>query len=253
MSTPLDKNLIDKQIESLPLWKQQAYQHFSSMIANDGNTFPCIPARIGFQSNNLRFSFIGDPRKFHSTVELAETLREYGKCSRNTGKYASLVVFFETPKEMLEDYNIEDYRELFWTVLNNVTALDKNEWPKDIPTDSAHHKWEFCFNREPYFVFCATPAHLVRRSRNFPCLLMAFQPRWVFEQINDSTSFGRTMKKLIRQQLANYDNVPAHPDLKWYGNEDNHEWKQYYLSDDEESPIKCPFMRMKNTFSKFLK
>ena len=97
----------------------------------------------------------------------------------------------------------------------------------------AHHKWEFCFDEEPYFVFCATPAHTLRKSRHFPFLLLAFQPRWVFEEINNSTAFGHKMKKLIRKRLIEYDAIPCHPDLKWYGQEDNHEWKQYFLSDDD--------------------
>ena len=253
MGLLLEKIWIDKQFETLPLWKQIAYKSFTSMVADDNNTYPCIPGRQGFLTNNLRFSFVGDPRELNSAKELAEALREYEKCSRDTGKYASLVVFFETSKELLENDDIEYFRELFWTVLNNVTTFDEKEWPEDIPSDPSHHKWEFCFDGEPYFTFCATPAHVIRKSRHFPCLLIAFQPRWVFEEINDSTAFGRNMKKLIRKRLVDYDRVPVHPDLKWYGNKDNHEWKQYFLSDDESSASKCPFMRMKNKLSSFLK
>jgi uncharacterized protein len=249
----LEKKWIDKQLESLPLWQQIAYRSFSSMVADDENTYPCIPARHGFLSNNLRFSFIGDPREDCSIKELADSLREYGKCSRHTGKYASLAVFFETPEDMLEDYDVENYRQLFWSVLNKVTTFDEMEWPEDIPTDPAHNKWEFCFNGEPYFCFCATPAHKIRKSRHFPSLLIAFQPRWVFEEMNDSTAFGRKMKKLIRKRIVEYDGIAGHPDLKWYGQEDNYEWKQYFISDDESSPSKCPFMRMKNKLSSILK
>src|SRR5438067_1081398 len=98
------------------------------MIADDKNTYPCIPARQGFLSNNLRFSFVGDPREVSSAKELADALREYGKCSRDAGKYTSLAIFFETPEEILEDYDVEDYRELFWSVLNKVTTFDEKEW-----------------------------------------------------------------------------------------------------------------------------
>jgi FPC/CPF motif-containing protein YcgG len=37
------------------------------------------------------------------------------------------------------------------------------------------------------------------------------------------------------------DGVPAHLSLKWYEQENNQEWKQYYLRDDETVPSKCPF------------
>lgn len=246
MEVLFDKEWLDKQLETLPFWKQEAYRSFSSTIADDANTYPCFPARQGFLTNNLRFSFISDPREESAAKELANALKEYGAISRDTGKYASFAVFLETPNDILDSYDVEDYRELFWKLLNNVTAFDQKEWPEDIPTEPSDPKWEFCFDGEPYFVFCATPAHEDRRSRNFPCLLLAFQPRWVFNDLNDTTVFGQKMKKLIRKRLVAYDGIPGHPDLKWYGQEDNHEWKQYFLSDDDSSPSKCPFNHMKN-------
>ncbi|APH06861.1 YqcI/YcgG family protein [Bacillus weihaiensis] len=251
MGELFEKIWFDEHLQTLSDWKKDAYESFSTIIADKDNTYPCIPGRQGFLTNNLRFSFAGDPRKVDSAKELSLALREYGKCSRETGKYASLVTFFETPKDLLDQFDVEDYRELFWKVLNQVTAFDEKEWPEDIPTDPTDHKWEFCFDGEPYFAFCATPAHEVRRSRHFPCFLLAFQPRWVFEEINDSTVFGQKMKKSIRKRLVEYDGMPGHPDLKWYGQSDNHEWKQYFLSDNETSPSKCPFMRMQQTLPNF--
>ncbi|KAA0545255.1 YqcI/YcgG family protein [Bacillus sp. BGMRC 2118] len=253
MSTLYDTKWLDDNIHTLPDWKKIAYQYFHSVVADDDNTYPCIPARHGLLTNNLRFSFLGDPRKSRSIEELASTLREYGKCSRGTGKYASLVVFFETDKELIESYEIDDYFNLFWSILSNVSSLDHADWPNHIPTDPAHHEWEFCFDGEPYFSFCTTPAHSVRKSRHFPSFMLAFQPRWVFEEISDSTAFGRNMKKQIRKRLVEFDGIPVHSDLKWYGNNDNHEWKQYFLNDDDTSPSKCPFMRMKTILSKFIK
>lgn len=241
MGVIFEKSWLDAQLGTLPSWQQTAYQSFSAMIADNENTYPCVPARQGFLSNQLRFSFVGDPREISSIKELADCLREYGKCSRSSGKYASFAVFFETPKDILESYDVEDYRSLFWSILNRLTAFDDKDWPEDIPSDPTHHQWEFCFNGEPYFVFCATPAHTSRKSRHFPSLLLAFQPRFVFTEMNNSTVFGRKLKKLIRKRICDYDGIPGHPDLKWYGQEDNHEWKQYFLSDDDSGATKCPF------------
>lgn len=246
MGAVFKKSWLDEHIETLPSWQQHAYQSFSAKIADDANTFPCVPARRGFLSDQLRFSFIGDPRKVHSIKELADCLRAYDKCARTSGKYTSLAIFIETPEEVLKDYDVEDYRNLFWTILNKLTAFDKQKWPADIPSDPTNHAWEFCFEGEPYFVFCATPAHQLRKSRHFPTLFMAFQPRWVFEDMNDSTVIGQKLKKLIRKRIDAYDGVPCHPDLKWYGQVDNHEWKQYFISDDDNSPTKCPFLKMQN-------
>jgi len=239
-----DRKWIEEHLETLPFWQQSAYSDFAATIADEANTFPCVPARMGFLSNHLRYSFVGDPREEQSIKELAQCLKEFAKSSQTFGKYTTLAVFFHIPNDMLASYEVVDYQHLFWTILNHLTKVDDIDWPEEIPTDPAHNEWEFCFNGEPYFISCATPAHKMRRSRHFSTLLMAIQPRWIFEEINDSTAFGRKLKKLIRQRIANYDALPGHPDLKWYGQEDSYEWKQYFLSDDNNSPSKCPFLRM---------
>lgn len=244
MGAVLEKHWLDKHSEALPIWQQTAYKAFSAMIADDANTFPCIPARKGYLSNELRYGFVGDPREVHSAKELADCLKAYDLCARTSGRFTSLAIFFETPEELLKGYEVEDYRQLFWSVLNRLTTFDDKDWPADIPSDPSHYEWEFCFNGEPYFVFCATPAHQLRKSRSFPTLFMAFQPRWVFADMNDSTVFGRKLKKLIRKRIDVYDAIPGHPDLKWYGQADNHEWKQYFISDDKRSPATCPFFKM---------
>jgi len=241
----LDKKWIEEHFETLPLWQQSAYIDFAAMVADEANTFPCIPARKGFLSNHLRYSFIGDPREEQSIKTLALCLKEYNKHCQTFGNYTTHTIFFKTPNDM-STFDVADYNNLFWSVLNNLTKFDEIDWPKEIPTNPSHNEWEFCFNGEPYFVSCATPAHKIRKSRHFSTLLMAFQPRWIFEEINDSTAFGRKLKKLIRQRINEYDDIPAHPDLKWYGQKGSNEWKQYFLSDDNDSPSKCPFLRMQN-------
>lgn len=239
-----DRKWMEEHLETLPFWQQSAYTDFAATIADEANTFPCVPARMGFLSNHLRYSFVGDPREEQSIKKLAQCLKEYAKFSQTYGKYTTLAVFFHTPNDMLNHFKVTDYQQLFWTILNNLTKIDDIEWPEEIPTDPTHTEWEFCFNGNPYFISCATPAHKLRRSRHFSTLLMAIQPRWIFEEINDTTAFGQKLKKLVRQRIADYDALPGHPDLKWYGQEDSYEWKQYFLSDDNHSPSKCPFSRI---------
>ncbi|RBW69249.1 YqcI/YcgG family protein [Bacillus taeanensis] len=241
----LEENLLD-----LPKWQRDAFLKFANMINDDANTYPCVPGRQGFQLDHLRFGFSCDPRKSESYYTLAALLKQYSECSRDTGKYASLVVIFETPEDLTENASVEMYENLFWTLLNETAKLDEAEWPENIPDNPSHHSWEFCFNGEPFFAFCATPAHVIRKSRHFPYFILAFQPRWVFEKVNDSTPFGKKIKKAIRKRLVNYDGIPAHPSLKWYGQKDNHEWEQYFLRDDDTSLSKCPFSRMKHALNK---
>ena len=49
------------------------------------------------------------------------------------------------------------------------------------------------------------------------------------------------IKSLIRERLAHYDQINPHPVLNRYGQEDNYEWKQYFLRDDQTTLSKCPF------------
>ncbi|MBP1999882.1 FPC/CPF motif-containing protein YcgG [Paenibacillus shirakamiensis] len=240
------KSWLDEHIGELPAWQQKAFEQFTQMIDNPEGTYPCVPGRQGFVNDNLRFGFVVDPRTDCAATQTGELLKAYGDCSRQTGKFASLVLFYETPSELLDGHDVEDYEDLFWSLLRRVSSTDEVPWPEEISTDPEDHTWEYCHSGQPYFAFCATPAHEHRKSRSFSTFLVAFQPRWVFEEINDSTASGRNMKKLIRKKLEAYDGIPAHPSLKWYGQPDNHEWKQYFLRDDESGPSKCPYTRMKN-------
>ncbi|MBY6036584.1 YqcI/YcgG family protein [Fictibacillus nanhaiensis] len=241
----VSKSWLDQHVQKLENWKQSAYNHFTEMICDESHPYPCVPGKIGFQDDNLRFGFVDDPRETASCEQLASLLKSYGKVSRETGKYASLVVFCDS-RSIDPSTSIETYQDLFWSILNGVHEIDQTPWPEHIPTDPHDSAWEFCFDGEPYFAFCATPAHSVRKSRKFPYFLLAFQPRFVFDEINASTSLGQKLKKAIRRRLISYDGVDPHPNLKWYGQKDNHEWKQYFLSDDESTPSKCPFTAMMN-------
>ncbi|MFL8936100.1 YqcI/YcgG family protein [Rossellomorea oryzaecorticis] len=234
------KSWIDRHFNDLPSWEKSAYTQFAQMMRGEQHPYPCVPGIQGFHKDMLRFGFADDPRTGQSIEQLASLLKEYGEISRDTGNNASLVVFFQS--EELQFADIDDYQDLFWSVLNKLHEQDETPWPEGIAEDPHHHSWEFCFDGEPYFAFCATPAHISRKSRHFPCFMIAFQPRWVFDEINSSTAFGQKLKKVIRKRLVEYDGIDAHPSLKWYGQEDNHEWQQYFLRDDDSSLSKCPFM-----------
>ncbi|WP_261304067.1 YqcI/YcgG family protein [Paenibacillus andongensis] len=205
----ISKDWFENHQTDLPEWQQDAFRKFGQMINDPDQMYPCIPGRLGFISNSLRFGFAADPRSEEAINNVAKLLQQYGECSRETGKYASLVVFFNTPNELADGFSIEDYEQLFWSVLSRGSAKDQAPWPSHISSDPTHHTWEFCYNGHPYFAFWGPPATEIRKSRRTPCFLITFQPRWVFEEINDSTSFGRNMKKLIHQKLVEYDGVPA--------------------------------------------
>ncbi|WP_423406662.1 YqcI/YcgG family protein [Heyndrickxia sp. MSNUG] len=216
-------------------------QIFSKKIQNKNRPFPCIPATIGHSLNQFCFGFTGDPTKQSTIIELANLLQEYTKVSRSLGKFTSLIIFFETPVNMFESYKVEDYEHLFWEQLNGLRKMDLADWPAHIPVDPEDSAWEFCFHGEQYFMYCATPAHEKRKSRHFPCFMLAITPRWVLTEFNSSPAAAAKIKASIRKRLEHYDSTPIHPDLNSYGNDENFEWKQYFLHDEKTTLSKCPF------------
>ncbi|WP_281658435.1 YqcI/YcgG family protein [Halobacillus sp. Cin3] len=236
------KEEIENPKTALETWQERSFTAFGDIMTSRDHAYPCVPGIQGYTNGMLRFGFLEDPRSSSASEQLGELLKSYGEVSRQTGSYTSLVVFCDTRALLKDQLEIKDYENVFWSLLNQTHALDEKEWPEDISQDPEDPSWEFCFHGEPYFAFCATPAHTKRNSRCFPSLLLAFQPRWVFENINDSTTYGRRLKNVIRKRLLDYDDLPAHPALKWYGQEDNHEWEQYFLRDDDTSLPQCPFL-----------
>lgn len=239
----LTKSLIEDHEASLEPWELSAFNYFKQMMLDRKHPYPCVPGIQGFLEDSLRFGFAEDPRSLKAAKQFSTLLKKYGQISRNTGRYASIVVFFNT-ENLAGDTSTQSYQEIFWTLLTRLHQLDEKPWPDDISPFPEDPSWEFCFDGEPYFAFCATPAHSERKSRHFSHFLVALQPRWVFHDIHNGTSYGRKLKAVIRQRLEDYDERPAHPALKWYGEEDNLEWQQYFLQDDDQTPSKCPFKAM---------
>lgn len=229
--------------DQLQEWKKQALKSFFVKMSDKEKLFPCIPATIGFSTNQLRYGFVGDPRKPSTINELATLLTSYTEVSRQIGNYTSLIVFFETPESIKEE-SVVEFEQLFWKHLNGLSALDTVDLPEDIPTDPHDPIWEFCFNGEKYFMYCATPAHKNRKSRHFDVMMLAITPRWVLQEFNKSPGFARRIKSQVRERLAKYDSISIHSDLNKYGAEDNFEWRQYFLRDDDTSLSKCPYHRV---------
>lgn len=224
-------------------WQKAAFDAFKIKMTDKEKPFPCIPAVIGFSTNELRYGFLGDPREDNSSVKFADLLKTYTDASRSFGKYTSLIVFYETPAD-LQDISVEQYEEIFWEQLGKLASLDDMEWPHHIPRDPDHSLWEFCFFGEQYFMYCATPAHINRQSRNSHNMMLAITPRWVLQEFNKKPTVAGRIKTKIRKRLGNYDSIDIHPALHSYGELDNQEWKQYFLRDDETIPMKCPYHRV---------
>jgi FPC/CPF motif-containing protein YcgG len=240
MNIIFDQKELEQQYHPLKPWSQEAFKAFRDKMTDRVHPFPCIPAAMGFHFNHLRYAFIEEIEKVSSVSILASTLKTYGAISKSCGAYTSLIVFIKSSCT----YTIEEYEQLFWKVLAAVCELDEN--PGHLIQNPHHPAWEFCFHHEPYFVYCATPAHQKRKSRSFPYMMLAITPRWVLKHFHETYANTDLMKSRIRKRLGDYDDVPVHPELKWYGGEDNYEWKQYFLRDDETTLPACPFANLLN-------
>ncbi|UNK17839.1 YqcI/YcgG family protein [Paenibacillus sp. N3/727] len=225
-------------------WQLDAINKWTVKMTDRESKFPCIPAVQGYAFNHLRYGFVQQAEDFAAEEQLAALLQNYGEQSRVLGHYTSLVVFIHSNAEPYRKDGVEYYERLFWSLLSRTTAMDRKPWPAHLPDDPSDHLWEYCYDGEPYFVYCGTPAHKLRRSRSFPYMVLAFTPRWVLEKFNSAPLQAEKTKQMIRRRLYAYDPVPPHPDLKMYGAEDNYEWRQYFLRDSGNSLSSCPFMRM---------
>jgi FPC/CPF motif-containing protein YcgG len=224
-------------------WERNALEKFEVKLTDKAKPFPCIPATIGFSKKQLRYGFADDPREPASIEQVAKMLKEFTHHSRTFGNYTSLIVFYKTPKDLRDSYKVEQFEQMFWQHLTNLSELDEVEWPRNIPKDPHNPIWEFCFHGEQYFMYCATPAHVNRQSRHFDCFMLAITPRWVLQEFSKKESFVRRIRSQVRKRLERYDSTPIHQDLNSYGADDNFEWKQYFLRDEDTTISECPFHR----------
>ena len=232
-----------KASEGFAAWQLDAFQLFKNKMLDKHQRFPCIPATQGFALNQFKYGFVhwGED----TAKQLAGLLKEYASHSRNYGKYTSLIVFFGDFKQSDVPNDVDDYYTLFWNLLNDVSQLDEESWPEQIPTDPKEPLWQFCYNGEALFVYCGTPAHQKRKSRHFPYFMLAITPRWVFEAFREVPKHANNIQKKIHERLEKYDTIEIHPELKTYGYHDNFEWKQYFFRDDNNTPLACPFVKTK--------
>jgi uncharacterized protein len=221
-------------------WELNSYNDFKAIVTDAKVAFPCTLGVAGFAANQLRFHFISSPSEAKDAAfELAAALQSFVPNARSFGKNTSLVVFFNETR----DLGVGAYGKTFWNILNELHRLDVRPWPRDIPAEPQERMWEFSFAGESIFVVCNTPSHQARRSRYSKNFMITFQPRWVFEGvIGEGAPNSDRIKREIRRRLAIFDSVDPSPDLGGYGDENNREWKQYFLQEGNAPRTgSCPF------------
>lgn len=228
-------------IGETPGWGPESAERFLESVLSGTDLFPCTFAVAAARRETLRLGYVDGTDRPDDWSSLPDLLRRYLDEYRSLSKETSLVVLFRPDEETA---TMDTYRERFWSVLRYLVAKDTEPWPGDLPADPDDRMWEFAFGGTPIFVVCNTPVHDKRRSRHADQFMITFQPRWVFEGLEAETPRGAAARRTIRARLRTYDETAPSPFLGSYGDEDNREWRQYFLDDDNTPPAageRCPF------------
>jgi uncharacterized protein len=232
-------NLLNCTIGRLPLWGAPYAEDLVRALTSLQKPFPCTFAVAAAKKDSLRFGFIENLHDSDTWWPLVGILSDYLKIYQRISRDTSLVIIFPPGYKLL---TMVEYYQKFWEILQFLHDNDPEAWPASIPCQVNDKWWEFSFGGVPIFAVCSTPAHDRRKSRSGSTFLITFQPRWVFEGLEASTSRGATARRVIRDRLRAYDHVEPSPELGAYGSTGNREWRQYFLPDDNQDSLPgCPF------------
>jgi uncharacterized protein len=213
-------------------WKLDAYEQYRAKLRNP--EYPCFFGQSAEARGEMLYSFIAwsDLRAFVTNMQQFVTL-----IGTPAHERASLAAFFE-PDPAITDHVA--FVDRFWQVLQFLHDHDRIPCTEKAPE---HPLWEFGFEGCEMFVVGASPTYQRRRSRNLgPGMVLVFQPRHLFIDPATSEPIAGDVRKRIHKRMLAYDEMIVHPDIGFYGNPGNREWKQYALPDDNQPETGiCPF------------
>ena len=222
----------------LPEWLDKAYETLREQVMHPA--YPCFFGTTAERRGEMFYSFVSgkskDIRDLPATMQTFAELASLPQYRKN-----NIAVFFEPDADPLSH---DEYHELFWKTLQHLHNVDPDPAADQQPEPS-HEEWEFSFAGVQMFVVCACPSFKLRHSRNLgPGMVLLFQPRSVFVDTITNKVIGREARNQVRKRLETWDETPAHPDLGFYGDAGNLEWKQYFLDDHNvAAQDACPFLK----------
>lgn len=233
----VDREFLLKHEKVLPEWVAEQYRKWRRVV--EDKQFPCFFGTQSEKMGLLRYCYADE----EGLVSLPKVLSEFLVLAKSSDKRHALILFI---KPYGKEMPFEFYKRVFWSILNNLHANDQMEWPIQFPREPENPDWEFVYNGEQIFVSGNMPAYRNRITRNIgECQIMIFQPRRIFKGIESNSKAGQKASEYIRKRAATIEDMPPHPDLGQIGT-DKLEWKQYVISDDNESETgKCPFNPIK--------
>ncbi|MDE1182644.1 non-ribosomal peptide synthetase [Paraburkholderia sp.] len=221
-----------------PAWLDASYETLREQVMDPA--YPCFFGTMAERRGEMFYSFVNgkDIRDLPATMQTFAELASLPQYRKN-----NIAVFFEPDAVPLSH---DDYHGLFWDALQQLHNVDPDPTADQQPEPS-HEDWEFSFAGVQMFVVCACPSFQLRHSRNLgPGMVLLFQPRSVFVDTITNKVIGREARNQVRKRLETWDDTPAHPDLGFYGDPGNLEWKQYFLDDKNVAAADvCPFLKRK--------
>jgi len=212
----------------LPDWLIASHSRFRETVLDP--RYPCYFGSSAEGRGELYYAYVERGQLEH----LPQTLSTFiAVASTQTNQRNNLAVFFQPePKPLTHDR----YRAMFWDCLQFLHDHDPSPAPRAQMLQPSDALWEFPFDGAQFFVVGISPSYVRRHSRNLgPGMLMLFQPRNVFVDDVTGRPISQTSRAIVRKRLAEWDEIPAHPDLNVYGDPANREWKQYFLPDDQQA------------------
>ena len=218
-------------------WKLKAYEQYKAKL--NASNYPCFFGQTAELRGEMIYAFIPQGALIDMVTSMRQFVHllaapEYARCS--------LVAFFE-PDESLISHSI--FVDRFWQILQFLHQHDSQPAIDRSPDDPL---WEFSFEGCEMFAVGTSPTYTQRRSRNLgPGIVIIFQPRILFIDPSTSAPIAAEVRHRIHKRMLAYDEMPVHPDIGFYGQLTNREWKQYALPDDNSPEAgHCPF-RVRNS------
>ncbi|CAN7653797.1 YqcI/YcgG family protein [Caballeronia sp. LjRoot31] len=216
---------------ALPAWWRDAYHSYRKTLEQPD--YPCFFGQAAERRGEMFYAFDGErPEIARATMQRFVELGHDAALTRHS------LAMFCAPDPALTSHT--EFLRRFWTLLLQLHEADGVPMR---PTDPDDPLWEFSFGGRKMFVVGTAPTYHQRRSRVVGSgIVLLFQPRELFTDLTTGKPIGAEVRRQIHARMLEYDAMPVHPDIGFYGDPRNREWKQYCLPDDN-APVtgRCPF------------
>lgn len=235
-----DHTSMERMLPAERDWRFDAFQKLDELLSDPA--FPCLFGRRAWRDKSALLLFCshvecGGTEHFRTGVQ---RYTEWVKATSVKERlFAPLIVFVN---ERLGSRR-ESHHNNAWKLLQGLLDADATPWPKNVPKDPNDPRWSFCFNGMQLFFNISTPAHETLRSRRLGNYLnFIVNPRENFDVVASSQDKGgKLVRQKIRDRVSEYNAGFVPPELGFFGDRDNFEWKQFQLGEpDLPGPTSCP-------------